>query len=213
MHIGAVRKTVAVGGTLIFMLAACAQPGPVLVQNIVYQGPAGTVPTKGKAVVGVSAFKDMRGKALSTVGKRTIRGDIENDLVVQGTAADIVTAALKDALTARGVTVKEVPAWDLDAAPGKSEGVDVLIGGEIRSFWVEATTRPLNVQVKASVQLRVGAADAAEGKVFRTLNLNSAQSREDLAFSFENVEGMLSEALSGALNQLMADDVISAKIK
>jgi hypothetical protein len=213
MNIGAVMKTVSVGAALIVLLAACAQPGPVLLQNIVYQAPAGTAEGKARTVVGVSAFKDTRGKAPSVVGKRTIPDDVENDLIIQGTAADLVTAALKDALKARGVSVKEVPAWDLDAAPGRIEGVDVLIGGEIKSFWVEAVSRPLHVQVKASVQLRVGAADIVHGRVFRTLNLNSALSREDIAFSFENVEGTLSEALSGALNQLLADEVVNTKIK
>jgi hypothetical protein len=71
----------------------------------------------------------------------------------------------------------------------------------------------LNVQTKATVQLRVAVAVAAEGKVLRTLNLNSALSREDIAFSFDTVERTLSEALSAALDQLLTDEIIRERLQ
>jgi hypothetical protein len=214
MHSRTITKMACAAGMLALALAGCASPGPVLVRNILYQAPTATAAAQTKKVVaGVSPLADARGAANSVLGNRTISGDIRNDLVVQGTVADLVTAALKDALTARGITVKDMPAWDVEAGPGAQAGADLLFGGEIKAFWVDVQSRPLNVQTKATVQLRVAVADAAEGKVLRTLNLNSALSREDIAFSFDTVERTLSEALSAALDQLLTDEIIRERLQ
>lgn len=194
-------------------LSGCAQKGPVLLDNIRYQAPEGLATAAPKLIVGVSPFKDDRGKTFSVIGKRTIPDYMENDLVVQGTVADLVTAGLKDALKARGIMVKDAPAWDMNAESIKSGGIDILIGGEIKTLWVEAVSQPLNAKVNAVVQLRVSAAEAAEKKIIRTLVLNSKLERKDVAFSFELVEDAVSEALSSALNQLLNDEEFKKKIR
>jgi hypothetical protein len=58
----------------------------------------------------------------------------------------------------------------------------------------------------------VSAADTSNKTIFKTLNMNSKLERQDLAFSFETVEGMLSEALSSAIDQLLKDDEFKKKI-
>ena len=194
-------------------LAGCAQKGPVLLENIKYQAPEGLAAGSPKLVVGVSPFKDERGKTSSVLGKRTIPDYIENDLVVQGTVADLVATGLKDALKARGIMVKDAPEWDMNAESTKGSGIDILIGGEIKTFWVEAVSQPLNFKVNAAVQLRVSAADVAEKKLIRTIVLNSKIERQEVASSFESVEGAVSEALSSALNQLLNDDEFKKRIR
>jgi hypothetical protein len=194
-------------------LSACAEKGPVLLEGVKYQVPEGATTGTTNVVVGVSPFKDEREKTTSILGKRTIRDSVENDLVVQGTVADLVTAALKDALKARGVTVKDAPAWDLSAETIKADGMNILIGGEIKTLWADVVSQPLNVKTSAAVQLRVFAADGAEKKIFRTLVLNSKVERQDISFSFDTTAGALSEALSSALNQLLNDDEFKKKIK
>jgi predicted small lipoprotein YifL len=197
---------------MMLLLTGCAEKGPVLLGNIKYQAPEKTVAGSPKTIVGVSPFKDLRGAAASVLGKRTIRNYVENDLVVQGTVADLVTAAFKDALRSRGFAVKDAPAWDMKTETIAGDGFNVLIGGEIKAFWVEVTSQPLNVQERAEVQLRVSAADTSDKTIFKTLNMNSKLERQDLAFSFETVEGMLSEALSSAIDQLLKDDEFKKKI-
>jgi hypothetical protein len=197
-------------------LSACAEKGPVLLEGVKYQVPEGTGTGTANVVVGVSPFKDERGKTTSILGKRTISDSVENDLVVQGTVADLVTAGLKDALKARGVTVKDAPAWDLNAETIKADGMNILIGGEIKTLWVDVVSQPLNVKTSAAVQLRVFAADGADGaekKIFRTLVLNSKVERQDIAFSYDTTASALSEALSSALNQLLKDDEFKKKIQ
>ena len=195
------------------LLSGCAQKGPVLLDNIRYQAPEGLATGAPKLIVGVSPFKDDRGKTFSVLGKRTIPNYVENDLVVQGTVADLVTAGLKDALKARGIMVKDAPAWDMNAESIRSSGIDILIGGEIKTLWVEAVSQPLNAKVNAVVQLRVSAADVVEKKIIRTLVLNSKLERQDVSFSFELVEGAVSEALSSALNQLLNDEEFKKRIR
>jgi predicted small lipoprotein YifL len=197
---------------MMLLLTGCAEKGPVLLGNIKYQAPEKTVAGSPKTIVGVSPFKDLRGAAASVLGKRTIRNYVENDLVVQGTVADLVTAAFKDALRSRGFAVKDAPAWDMKTETIAGDGFNVLIGGEIKALWVEVTSQPLNVQERAEVQLRVSAADTSNKTIFKTLNMNSKLERQDLAFSFETVEGMLSEALSSAIDQLLKDDEFKKKI-
>ncbi len=195
------------------MLSACAEKGPMLLEGITYQAPEALVAGVPKIVVGIAPFKDDRGKTVSILGKRTISNYIENDLVVQGTTADLVTAAFKDALTSRGIMVKDAPAWDMKAETVKGDGFDILVGGDIKTLWVEVVSQPLNVKTTAEVQLRVSAADVAENKIFRTLVLDSKMERQDMAFSLESVAGALSEALSSALDQLMKDDEFKKKIQ
>ena len=203
---------VLVFAAMMLSLSACAEKGPLLLSGVTYQAPEGVVGGASKVVVGVSPFKDERGKITSVLGKRTVGGEVENDLVVQGTVADLVAAGLRDALKARGIGARVVPAGDLSAGDIKADGADIVIGGEIRSLWAEVISEPLNVKITAVVQLRVSAADAAEKKVFRTLVLNSKVERQEIAFSFDRVEGALSEALSGAIDQLMNDDEFKKKI-
>ncbi len=198
---------------LFLLLSACAQKGPLLLEGVTYQAPEGTAAGRSKVVVGVSPLRDERGKSASVLGKRTISDDVENDFVVQGTVADVVAEGFKTALKARGITAKDVPAVDPNATSFNANGANVIIGGEIKSLWVSAVSRPLNVTVRADVQLRVFAVSAAERKVFRTIVLNSKVERQDIAYSDDTVAGALSEALSGAIDQLMKDDEFKKRIQ
>jgi len=207
--IGAVLAAV----MLAVVLTGCAQSGPVLLQDILYQAPTGTAPERAKVVVGVAPFKDIRGGSTSVLGKRTISDDVQNDLVVQGTVADLVTAALKDALRSRSITVKDAPAWDLSGTPPRTEGSDLVIGGEVKVLWVDCQSRPVNVKTKATVQLRVSVADTSGAAPARTVNLSSALEREDVVFSYATVQDTLSEALTSALNQLLADEEVKKRLR
>jgi ABC-type uncharacterized transport system auxiliary subunit len=102
--------------------------------------------------------------------------------------------------------VKDVPA-------GPATGADLVVSGEIRTFWVDVRSQPLNVRTKANVQLRAVLEEGPERKVFRTVNLNSAIDRQDMAFSFDTVQNALSEALTGAVNQLLSDEEFKKRIE
>ncbi|OGW26707.1 MAG: hypothetical protein A2X56_10075 [Nitrospirae bacterium GWC2_57_13] len=195
---------------VLMTMAGCAQKGPVLL-DVKFPAAAEVAPAP-KPVVGVSPFVDHRGVKSSVVGKKAIPDGQENELVIQGNSSELVTKRLKDVLAARGITVKDA-VWDMTAEGIKAEGVDLLIGGEIKGLWVESVSRPFKTNITASVQLRVSLADAAEKKIVRTINLNSKQERENVLFSRAQVEDMLAEAVTAAVSQLLDDEEVKKKIQ
>jgi len=157
--------------------------------------------------VGVSPFRDGRGTSTSVLGRKSQASSNEgNDLVVQGTVAELVTSAFKDALKRRGISVKDVPEWDLPGGSAQAKGVDMLVGGEIKALRVDAVTKTIRLSYKVDAQIRVSAAGGAEKRIFRKLMLNCAMEREDVKFSASRVESLLSEVLSCAIDQLMNDE-------
>lgn len=210
-----VKKTnILASAIMLMILAACAQKGPVLLSNIDYQPPEGLKTALSKLVVGVSPLKDSREKSAYVVGTRVVAStDIVNDLVVQDTAADLVTARLKEALQARGFTVKDVAGWDMTAEGLKPDGVDFVLGGEVKSLWVESVSKHFDTAMKADVQLRVVAADMSQKKIIRTLNLASRIENKYIAFSFGKVEAVLSEALSSAIDRIFIDEEMRKRLE
>ncbi|MDH4163070.1 MAG: hypothetical protein OEW15_10330 [Nitrospirota bacterium] len=198
---------------LLALTAGCAEKGPILIEGITYQTPEGAAAGKGNTVAAVSTFRDLREVQPSVIGKRQIGNDISNDLVVQGTAADMVTGMIREALKVRGIEARSAAAWDLSDASINAEGADILVGGEIKALRVEVISQPFKVRYKAMVQLRVSAADVKERKVLRTLNLSSSLEQENVSYSDYIVQEMLSEALSSSINQLLSDEEIKNRIR
>jgi predicted small lipoprotein YifL len=197
----------------VFTLSACAQQGPVLL-DLSYQPPAkGEAPAPKKTVIGVSPFKDDRGISTSLVGKQTTSSEIQNEYVIRGTVSEAVTARLKTLLTGKGITVKDVGAWNGTVEDIRGQGIDLLVGGEIKVLWAASTSRVLNTEIKSQAQVRVIVADVAEKKIIRTLNLNSNVQREDVSFSLTRVEDLLIEALTGVFNQLLEDGEFKNAVK
>lgn len=198
---------------LSLLALACAEKGPVLIGNVKYLASETTKAGNARIVVGVSSFRDLRGVSASVLGKRTIRDYVENDLVVQGTVADLATEAFKAALRSRGVAVQDAPSWDLSPETAAGTSVDLLVGGEIRTLWVDVVSQPLNVQEKAEVALRLSAVTLPERTVVKTLVMNSKTEKQELAFSYDAVEGLLSEALSSAIDQFLKDNDVKKRIE
>jgi hypothetical protein len=200
------KLTLAMAVLVLALVHGCGPKGPILV-NMSYRAPQGLVAETPKVVVGVSRLQDGRGISASALGRKSQASSNEgNDLVVQGAVADIVTSGFKEALKRRGISVKDVPEWDLPGGPAEPEGTDILVGGEIKTLRVDAVTKTLRVNYKVDVQIRVSAASAAEKRIFRKLTLNCTMEREDVKFSEPRVESLLSEALSTAIDQLMNDE-------
>lgn len=189
----------------VMFVTGCAEKGPVLL-NIAYQAPAEKPVTASRIVVGVSPFRDGRGEPASVLGKRTIPSGMQSDFVVRGTVAEVATISLKEALTRRGIAVKDVAGWDLTAEGIQAEGAALVLGGEIKVFWLESTASAsaFNTHLMASVQLKITAGDTAEKKVIRTIDVSSKLD-QDVLYSHELLENMLSEALSSAIDQIFND--------
>jgi predicted small lipoprotein YifL len=192
------------------LLAGCAEKGPIFL-DIAYQPPAEKTLGSPAITIGVSPIKDVRGLAPSVLGKRTVASGLENDLVTRGTVADLVTARLKDAVKAHGMAVKDVAPWDMTPEGMPAGGYDLLLGGEIESLWLDSVSVPFKTSLKTSVRLKIVVGEAAEKKVIRIIKVNS-KIDEDVLYSLEELNEMLSESLSSALEQIFQDDVLRKKI-
>ena len=193
------------------IFAGCAEKGPILLTPA-YQMPVekpGTIPIVS---VGVSPFKDGRAHAPSAIGTRLIPSGLKNDFVVQGTVAEVASKALKNALTARGIAVKDGAAWDLTTEGMKADGIALLLGGEIKTLWLESKASSFNTHVNASVQLRIVVGDGLEKKIIRTIEVSSTLDQEVL-YSRERLENILSEALTSAIDQIFKDDEMKKRLQ
>ncbi len=194
------------------LLAGCAEKGPILL-SVGYPLPEGKpAAAKAKVVVGVSSFKDERGKTESLIGSRTIPSGQQNDLVVQGTVSGLVAASLKDALKARGITVKDVPQWDLTAEGMKADRIGLLFGGAIKKLWLESTATTLKTHLAATVQLKITAGNPADRKIIKTLDVESSV-EQDVLYSTSKLEEVLSEAIGGAIDQIFSDEDLKQKLQ
>jgi uncharacterized lipoprotein YajG len=196
---------------LLLILAGCAEKGPVLL-TIGYQAPSEKAATASTISVGISPLRDERGEPPSVLGKRKIPSGMQSDYVVKGTVADTATAILKEAFTARGIAVKDIANWDLTADGMNDAGADLLLGGEIKTLWLESKPSSMLTQLKASVQIRITVGSRLEKKILRTIDVNSKLDQEVL-YSQERLESALDEALSSAVNQIFQDDEVKKRIQ
>ena len=205
------RRSVLSALIALLLLSGCAEKGPILLA-VGYQAPEEKTATASNLTVGVSPLKDGRGKGASVLGKRTIPSGQVNDLVIQGMVADLATVGLKRALASRGFVVLDAPGWDLTADGMKTVGAALLFGGEIRTLWLESTASPFKTHLQASVQLRVVAGDVPEKKIVRTIEVSS-KLEQDVLYSREKLEEMLSEALTSAIDQIFSDEELRKRIQ
>ncbi len=89
------RYCLGIAAFAMVILAGCAETGPILL-HIGYLQPEGRPAATTKVVVGLSPFKDDRGKPSSVLGKSTYESGVENDLVVQGTVSELVKVRSKE---------------------------------------------------------------------------------------------------------------------
>jgi uncharacterized lipoprotein YajG len=137
---------------------------------------------------------------------------MKSDYIVNGTVADTATAILKEAFIARGIAVKDVANWDLTAEGMNDAGADLLLGGEIKTLWLESKPSSMLTQLKASVQIKLTVGSRLEKKILRTIDVNSKLDQEIL-YSQERLESALAEALSSAVNQIFQDDEVKKRIQ
>lgn len=196
---------------MLMLISGCAEKGPILL-NVAYQQSTENAGPKVKKSIGLSQLRDSRGKAESTIGLRTIPDGQQNDFVVQGTVAGIANASLKSAFKGRGILTTDIASWDCTSSGVKFDTTDMLIGGEIKSLWLESKATVLTTHMKAVVQLKVCMADAADKGTVRTIDTNSVI-EQDYIYSHAKIEAVLSEAITAAIEQLFKDESLKDKLQ
>ena len=197
---------------LVSAISGCAEKGPILL-SLSYQPPAAikTALSPSTPVV-VTTFVDNRGVPGSLIGRRIVSNGMNNDFLIRGSAADLITSALKQALQARGAVVKTGGAWNLAETAMPTDGSGIAVGGEIKAFWIDSVSVPFKTTMKADVRITVVAGDIASRKIIRTLNVDS-KAEQEVLYSEEKLNSILSEAISAALDQIFQDDVIRQRLQ
>ena len=197
----------------LLVLSGCGRRGPILV-DFRYQPAAGYTPGQTpKATVAVTPFADERGKTESVAGKRfnSLNEEV-NNLVVQGTVADKVTAAFKTALRLRDIPITETATWDQTEAGIPASG-NLVLSGKIKTLWLESISAFGNTRVSAKIELRVVAADPVQKKIVRALNVSSSIERQSVVYSTSLVQETMAEALTAAINQIFNDEELKKRLQ
>lgn len=192
-------------------LTGCAEKGPVHLTNIEYLRPEG-LPESSPKIVGLSPLKDSRNKPESLVGTSgTYDQVVQNEVLVTGSVSNLVTSKLKEALKDRNIAVKEVP-WDLTIQGAKADGVGLLIGGEIKTLWLDSKYKALKSESKATVQMKVYFIDPSE-KVLHAIDISSSYENPTITFSVSELESALSQAISTAIDRIFDDKEMKKKLE
>jgi hypothetical protein len=128
-------------------------------------------------------------------------------------AVDAVTLGFKDYLKRAGYPVRqESPEWDLQVNTIRQEWGGILVGGSIE--YLDLTCN-LSIPMKydAKVQLTVLFADSQSGQIFYKTVVESSFSREDIAFSEEEMGRQISGALSDAIEKVFEKKALIQKIE
>ena len=183
---------------------ACGGPG----QTIPLSVNMGAVPAPEKMTaplrVAVIPFEDVRSDK-AKVG-RYQHYDLTMDTLAPagGSAADQITNFVVEYLKRAGFPVTRVQPGQA-VAPGSA---DVVLSGEIESYWSEAVTRFARTELAAKNRLVLKAANAGDGSIVRT-TVGGEGTMTVVFFDLEDLEKLNSEALGQTLARFLADVVVA----
>ena len=198
------ERMLAVAATvLVLVVTGCGGPG----ETIKFSASAGAVPAPEKAQhalrVAVVPFEDLRADK-GTVGRYQHYVETRVDTLVPepGSAAEQVTAFAADYLTRAGFQVTRVPSG---AAAGSA---DVVLTGQIESYWNEAVGRFLRTELMSKNRLVIRASNSRDSSTVRT-SVSGEATRKVFCFCLADLEELNSDALGQSLARLLGSVVAS----
>jgi len=197
------ERMVAAAAILVLALAGCTGPG----ENIKFSASAAAVSAPEKAQnalrVAVVTFEDLRPDKAS-VGRHQHYVETWVDTLVPepGPAAEQVTAFVADYLTRAGFQVTRVPS---SAAAGS---VDVVLTGQIESYWNEAVGRFFRTELTSRNRLVLRASNASDSSSVRASVAGDA-TRKVFCFCLTDLEELNSDALAQSLGRFLGEVAVS----
>jgi hypothetical protein len=155
--------------------------------------------------VAVVPFEDVR-KDKTKVGSYQHYVETTVDALVPagGSAADQVTNFVVEYLKRAGFQVTRVEPGQA-VAPGSA---DVVLSGQIESYWSEAVTRFGRTELAAKNRLVLNVANVGDGSMVRT-TVAGEGTQTVVFFDFVDLEKLNSEALGQTLARFLADVVVA----
>lgn len=160
--------------------------------------------------VAVVPFEDVRTDKTS-IGRYQHYVETTVDVLVpaQGSAADQITRFVAEYLTRAGFQVSLARAGE--TVPAGS--ADVVLTGQIESYWNEAVGRFFRTEMKSQNRLVIKVSNAADASTVRS-TVTGSGSRTAVFFDLPDLERLNSEALGEALSRLLGEvSVVNRTLK
>jgi len=155
--------------------------------------------------VAVIPFEDVRSDK-TKVGRyqHYVESTVDTLVPAGGSAADQVTNFVLEYLKRAGLQVTRLEPGQA-VAPGST---DVVLSGQIESYWSEAVTRFARTELAAKNRLVLKAANVGDGSIVRTTVVGEG-TKTVVFFDLEDLEKLNSEALGQTLSRFLADVVVA----
>ncbi len=189
---------------LAFAVAGCGGSGQTLTMSFDMDSVPAPAKVQQALRVAVVPFEDVRTDKTS-IGRYQHYVETTVDILVpaQGSAADQITRFVAEYLTRAGFQVSIAKAGE--TVPAGS--ADVVLAGQIESYWNEAVGRFFRTEMKSQNRLVIKVSNAADASTARTTVAGSG-SRTAVFFDLPDLERLNSEALGEALSRLLGDLVV-----
>jgi len=155
--------------------------------------------------VAVIPFEDVRSDK-TKVGRyqHYVESTVDTLVPAGGSAADQITNFVVEYLKRAGFPVTRVQPGQT-VAPGSA---DVVLSGQIESYWSEAVTRFARTELAAKNRLVLKAVNVGDGSTVRTTVVGE-ETKTVVFFDLADLEKLNSEALGQTLARFLADVVVA----
>jgi hypothetical protein len=190
---------------LALVVGGCGGPGQTI--PLAVKLDAAPAPEKVTAPlrVAVIPFEDVRSDK-TKVGRyqHYVESTVDTLVPAGGSAADQVTNFVLEYLKRAGFQVTRLEPGQA-VAPGSA---DVVLSGQIESYWSEAVTRFARTELAAKNRLVLKVANVGDGSIVRTTVVGEG-TLTVVFFDLEDLEKLNSEALGQTLSRFLADVVVA----
>lgn len=190
---------------LALVVAGCGGPGQAIPLAVNMDAVPAPKKVTAPLRVAVIPFEDVRTDK-SGIGRyqHYVESTVDTLVPAGGSAADQVTNFVVEYLKRGGFQVTRVqPGQAL--APGLA---DVVLSGEIESYWSEAVTRFARTELAAKNRLVLNAANVGDGSTVRT-TVEGEGTLTVVFFDLVDLEKLNSEALGLTLARFLAEVVVA----
>jgi len=190
---------------LALVVGGCGGPGQTI--PLAVNLDAAPAPEKVTAPlrVAVIPFEDVRSDK-TKVGRyqHYVESTVDTLVPAGGSAAEQVTSFVLAYLKRAGFQVTRLEPGQA-VAPGSA---DVVLTGQIESYWSEAVTRFARTELAAKNRLVLKAANVGDGSIVRTTVVGEG-TLTVVFFDLVDLEKLNSEALGQTLSRFLADVVVA----
>jgi len=198
------RKLIVLLLFLVFLvLSACGASRTYLVDiNYVPQIPP-TLKVE-PTTVAVAPFMDGRSHGNDVGIRNKLDGSFDRYTTAPATVGEAIRKAVERFLRGNDLKTVNIETWDLRPESLSQMETDMVVGGEISRFWVQADSMAGRTIIKTDIELTIYVGMPREGKV---LSQKMQLSREitHIIFSSEKLEEMLNESLSDVIESAFAE--------